>query len=440
MTINSVICSGFGKNAYICIVMTVSGRQVKLKYHFKTIKNMNNILKVAAMSAMLIFATGMSLNAQENGNRDDNGKIVRGPYETNRLGDNIWIGVAGGINVFENSFTDIGGVTPALDINIGKWFTPSVGARIGYQGLTASTWSNAQYPYYKEMGNDGKYKNVFNTAYIHGDVLWNISNAFSGYKETRVWNFVPFLSAGLARSWANGTSNNELAVGAGLLNIIRVSNRVDLTLELRQLVVKQGFDSTPEGGVAGMSSATFGVAVKLGKTGFTRSHTAEYANRISALEAANAALAGEKSNMAKDNENLKAENAALKKEVEALRNKPAEVIEVMPATTPGAVFFEIGKAELSAKELFQLDFYMKNIIANGKDKIFLLTGYADKQTGTAARNQQLSQMRVDYVYNLLIEKYGVPADRLIVKAAGSTEDRWGDPALNRCVVLEIAEK
>ena len=182
-------------------------------------------VSAVAIAMCIGMAASLTVSAQENNNRDENGKIVRGPYETNRLGDNIWIGVAGGINVFENSFSDIGGVNPALDINVGKWFTPSVGARIGYQGLTASTWSDEQYPYFKKMGDDGRYKNAFNTAYIHGDVLWNISNAFSGYKETRRWNFVPFLSAGLARSFKNGTANNEFAIGAGLLNNIRISNK-----------------------------------------------------------------------------------------------------------------------------------------------------------------------------------------------------------------------
>ena len=79
---------------------------------------------------------------------------------------------------------------------------------------------------------------------------------------------------------------------------------------------------------------------------------------------------------------------------------------------------------------------MQNVIAQDADKVFTLTGYADKQTGSAKRNQQLSQMRVEYVYNLLMTKYNVTADRLVIKAAGSEVDRWGNPLLNRCVVLE----
>ena len=389
---------------------------------------------VLSLLMTMVASTGAS--AQENNNRDENNKVVRGPYETNRLFDNVWIGVAGGINVFENSFSDIGGVNPALDINIGKWVTPSVGLRIGYQGLSASSWASQQYPYFKKMGDDGRYRNAFNHAYIHGDVLWNISNAFSGYKETRTWNFVPFLSAGLARSFKNGTANNEFAIGAGLLNNIRVSNRVDLTLEVRQLVVRQGYDSSLEGGVAGMTSATFGVSVKLGKTGFKRSHTAEYERNINDLKALNASLASEKEDVENDKDELAAENAALKDAVKELQAKPAVVEKVMLDVTPGAVFFEIGQAELSPQELFHLDFYLQNVIAQDEDKVFTLTGYADKQTGSRKRNQQLSQMRVEYVYNLLQTKYNVPAERLVIKAAGSEVDRWGNPLLNRCVVIE----
>ena len=51
-----------------------------------------------ALIAVTLTASPV-LNAQENGNRDMDGKIVRGPYETNRFSDNWFIGAAGGINI-----------------------------------------------------------------------------------------------------------------------------------------------------------------------------------------------------------------------------------------------------------------------------------------------------------------------------------------------------
>lgn len=74
--------------------------------------------------------------AQENGNRDANNKIVRGPYETNRFFDNIWIGVGGGVNIYHGENDSYGKfgkrLAPAIDVNVGKWITPSVGLRLGY--------------------------------------------------------------------------------------------------------------------------------------------------------------------------------------------------------------------------------------------------------------------------------------------------------------------
>lgn len=47
---------------------------------------------------MALASTGVV--AQENGNRDEQNRIVRGPYETNRFFDNIFIGVGGGVNIY----------------------------------------------------------------------------------------------------------------------------------------------------------------------------------------------------------------------------------------------------------------------------------------------------------------------------------------------------
>ncbi|MBR2127487.1 MAG: hypothetical protein IJ940_01295, partial [Bacteroidales bacterium] len=153
-------------------------------------KRLNIFTGALALAAIMMIAP-VCVHAQEDGNRDEFGNIVRGPYETNRFGDNWFIGAAGGINVFiEDGYG--AKVAPSLDINLGKWFTPSIGMRIGYQGLNSRI-------------TDGDLLQKFGYMYIHGDFLWNISNALSGYKETRFWNLVPYLHAGFYRS--NGMEN-----------------------------------------------------------------------------------------------------------------------------------------------------------------------------------------------------------------------------------------
>ena len=180
---------------------------------------MRFILQKKLLIAVLALAS-TGVVAQENGNRDEQNRIVRGPYETNRFFDNIFIGVGGGVNIYHGENDSYGKfgkrLTPALDLNVGKWFTPLVGVRIGYSGISAKGWTVGQTGYAKSLVSDNIYDEKFGISYLHGDFMWNFSNAVSGYKEARVWNFVPFIGAGWVRSYDNGIYDNEYGVSIGL--------------------------------------------------------------------------------------------------------------------------------------------------------------------------------------------------------------------------------
>lgn len=396
-----------------------------------------------AVAAAMLLATS-TVNAQENSNRDENNKIVRGPYETNSFGSNWFIGVGGGIN----SFFDGGykaRVDPAIDFYFGKWFTPCVGGRIGYEGFTFSEWApnpSILGPTLDPAKNMYKRKEGF--AYVHADVLWNVSHAIGGYKEKRFWNFIPYIHGGVFAAYgAKGISygNNEFAAGLGLLNNMRISNRVNLTLDVRGTVVK-GTVHEAHGGLTGMLSATFGVAINLGKTNWKRATEvpagfAPYSiASIDDLSQKAETLKEEKAALEQKNEALAVSNGELKNEVDSLKSENEVLKNKSVCVTPGAVFFNIGQIELDARELFHLDFYVKTCIEQDADKVFVLTGYADKQTGSKKRNQYLSEKRVEYVYNLLMNTYNIPAERLVVKAVGSETSRFNSPVLDRAVVLE----
>lgn len=381
-------------------------------------------LSLAAVGAM----------AQENGNRDADNKIVRGPYETNRFFDNIWIGVGGGVNIYHGENDSYGSfgkrLAPALDINVGKWITPSVGLRLGYSGINANGWTLGQTAYAKDLVSGNIYDEKFGVSYLHGDVMYNFSNAISGYKETRTWNFIPFIGAGWARSYGNGHHDNEFAVSVGLLNNIRLSNLLDLTLEARHMFVNERFDGVVRGSKGeGMTSVTVGLTFKLNRRGFKRVKAvpavdySSYLNRIKALEGDNADLAGKNKNLAEENE--------------MLRNRKPETVTVPSVSaSPVVLFFPIGKATLDKKELTNLEFYVKHAIEADKNKTFTLIGSADKATGSKELNQRLSEQRMQYVYDLLVNKYGVSKDRLIKKAEGDTNNRFAEPELNRAVIVE----
>ena len=369
----------------------------------KTVKFFLGAMALAVVS----MVAAPVVNAQEN--KDAEGNTVRHPYLTNGLWDNWFVGAGAGMNFFYDNSEWQSGF--ALDVNVGKWVTPSVGFRAGFNGLKGGFGGN-------------------NFGYFHGDAMWNISNAIGGYKESRFWDFVPYAHAGLMVD--NG---KELAVGAGLLNVLRLSKRLDLTLDVRGTVFRNQ-------GPAGYITTTLGLAVNLGRTDWTRAseyHNPADQDKISAAEAAaaaltaaNAALAADKAKLQKENDALEAENAKL---ADALK-KAAENASGLKNVGPASFFFEIGKTELSAKELKHLDFYLANVLPNVKDgKATVVTGTADSNTGYAKRNEYLSKKRAEYMINLLKEK-GIATENIVVKNA-VVKAANGQAAFDRAVVVSF---
>ena len=400
----------------------------------------------ALAAASLLFS--MNANAQENNNRDENGKVVRGAYETNKAFDNTFIGIAAGINsiipVTANT-NHWGKIGLAADLNFGKWWTPAIGMRLGLQGI----WNTAKFDMTVAGANER-----FGFYYIHGDVLWNISNSIGGYKETRFWNFVPYATAGVldasttVNPFKKGTVNNlEFAAGAGLLNVLRLSERINLTLDLKALVgrAKAYYNAEPGKRVIFFPSATMGLAFNLGKTNFDRHSTVTpvvipvpfTTEQYNALKDKVAALE-------KENSDLKNKVAALEKEVAPLRslvngqtylyeNGTFTAVDVK-AGAPVSIYFDLGSAKISAREKAHLEYFTNNI-ATADTKVEV-NGYADKATGSAKVNQALSEKRAKAVVELL-KKAGMPESNIECKANGGV-DIFNQPAYkNRVVTIEV---
>ena len=412
-------------------------------------KRLNLFLGAAALIAVSLTASP-AVMAQENGNRDENGKVVRGPYETNRFGDNWFIGAGGGINIFWNEGLDSDNmkIAPSIDFNFGKWFTPAIGMRVGYQGINSQVWSET--PTILGMTRDADkqmYLEKFGYMYVHGDFLWNMSDALGGYKQTRFWNLVPYLHAGYFRTYGLDNvnfSDNEIAAGAGLLHNLRLVERLDLIIDMRATVVNGR--ARGASGVAVLPTVTMGLAVDLGWPAFVRTSTvlgefeAVTVDQIAALEAAALALEIANESLQSENAQLNAANGKLNKEVKNLKSKvnnPSfSATEFFDEMGPAVVYFNIGKTVLDAKEMKHMDFIAKNILTkvDQDTKIHItVAGTADSTTGTLKRNQYLSKARGEYVMNLLTQKYGISKDRIVLHP--EVISKPSDPSLSRTVTI-----
>jgi len=338
----------------------------------------------------------------------------RGPFRTSdRAFDNTFIGIAGGAN-FSYGDYDKGKASPALDIYFGKWWTPQVGARIGYSGV--------QLKGYFQNGTDESWKMNF----IHTDLMWNICNAFQGYRSDRVWNVIPFIGFG-----ALGYNCNWVVAGStGLYNTFTVAKHVDITLEGRYTMAKNQYDGdlTYNHNLDGFFSVTAGIAFKLGKVGFEKHVAADYSAYENSIAQCKDALADANAKMAASDDEikaLKARLAAAKEEEARLRGQKNVSCSVME------LFFKKNSAELDAKELSLLDTYMNTV---GKDLTFVVTGTADNATGSKSYNQKLSDKRAAYVAKLLEEKYGVKS--IVSEGAGEVETHQ-NPAMNRTATIVL---
>ena len=405
-------------------------------------KRLYLILGAAALVAVSL-AVSPAANAQEN--RDENGKIVRGPYETNRFGDNWFIGAGGGVNLLGNEDYDNVKIGPSIDANFGKWFTPAVGMRVGYQGFSTQIWSDTPSILGASMDPDkGMYLQKMGYMYIHGDFLWNMSNAFGGYKEHRFWDFVPYIHSGFFRSYGLDDvdfADNELAMGAGLLHNLRLARRLDLIIDMRATVVNGRIHGAD--GVAVLPTVTAGLAVDLGWPEFTRTATivgaveAACLEKTAILETAVAALEVANSALAADADKLAKNNAKLTKQVKALENRPTFDVEAFfENMTPAYVYFDIGKTKLDNRQMQQLDFIAQNLLTTvDQDTNILITvlGSADGNTGTQKWNQHLSEARAKYIFDILTTKYGISPERLTMKA--EVVKKATVPELSRAVIF-----
>lgn len=354
---------------------------------------------------------------------------------TNPFWDNWFISLGGGASVLFGHDDNAGKfgdrISPTLNVAVGKWFTPGLGLRLQYSGLQAKGFSYDKGGDYV-VGNitdGGYYKQKFDYMNLHGDVLFNLNALFGGYNSQRVYEIIPYLGAGFTHSYSS-PQREAFAVNAGIINRFRISNAVDINLELSVMGTENKFDGEVAGkhDFDGIVSATLGLTYKFPKRGFDR----PYPQIISELELRN---------MRQMMNEMSAANLSLQQQLANAQQPVAEVAEQVVVTeadiAPRTVFFEIGSAVISPREALNLKF-LADKMQEYPNMTYTVYGYADSATGTPAFNQELSQKRAQAVVNVLEKQYGISANRLKVDAGGGV-DKFGKPIyLNRVVLVESA--
>ena len=272
-----------------------------------------------------------------------------------------------------------------------KWFTPIVGARLQLDGGQFQNYSFDTSLY----GTD-----LYQTPYIfvHADAMINLSNWIGGYREDRVYYAIPYGGFGYtAMSWTDssvGGYNGEFAVTGGLLSKFRVCRQLDIQLDLRTwLFPEKGLPSQVSGGgrYALAFAATVGVAYRFNHRGWSRAYSEVevdgYLREIERLHESTT-LADHRL-MAANNtiDRLEAANITLQHDLDVCSKRPMQSV----VAVDEILFFAIGEADIDIYAQATLDSYIAAVKdTNAK---MTLTGYADRETGSAQRIEELSKLR-----------------------------------------------
>lgn len=307
-----------------------------------------------------------------------------------------------------------------LSVAIGKWFTPGLGLRTKVNGFWGRTVS----------GDDAK-ANASKYWQANEQVLFNLSNMICGYNPDRVWNFIPYIGGGIGRNM----SYNSYAMGlqAGLLNEFRLSRKVALNLDLSWGMHEPDFDGNTVANASSRSPKSkdrdlnleIGLTYNLGKATWNKVPDVDAINALhqSQLDALNAQLAD--ANAENDRLNDLIKNHKCPEATAAVTVKEV-------ASIPVSVFFNINKSKIASRKDLQ---NVKAMTEANKDAKFVVTGYADSRTGSAAYNQALSQKRAETVANELV-KMGVSRDNIEIVAKGGVADLT-PISYNRRATIEI---
>ena len=159
-----------------------------------------------------------------------------------------------------------------------------------------------------------------------------------------------------------------------------------------------------------------------------------YAEAIARTESLNAELAAQVASMdslmeaSSQTEALRQENAALKAQVAEFATNLDEQKKknaLSGGTIPVAIFFEVGKTSIGAKEVVNLTFFVENSLKLNPDKSFTVYGIQN----------DLAPQRVEYICNLLHKRYGISKEK-IINGGMLGKGEFPGINLNRVVIIK----
>ncbi|MBQ5741336.1 MAG: OmpA family protein [Bacteroidaceae bacterium] len=329
--------------------------------------------------------------------------------------------IGGQYTLGEVKFGDL--VSPNAQIAAGYNFTSLWGARIAVNAWQSKGGSKI---------NGTKYDWKYNYVAPMVDATLNLTNLFGGFKANRLVDLTLFAGIGANIGFNNDeawTANGDILaqqfptygedymqylwdgskarfVGrAGIDVDFNVCERVAIGLELSANTLSDKYNSKKAGNSDWYFNGLIGAKVNLGKTTKQKTVPAKVQIVEKIVEKP----------VEKVVEKIVYRDRIVEKKAEPLRRE---------------IFFTIRATQIVKEEMAKVEEIANYLKANPNAKV-VITGHADKGTGNATINKNLSEKRAKIVADTLVKKFGIAESRISYEAKGDNEQPFAENEKNR---------
>lgn len=299
-------------------------------------------------------------------------------------------------------------LSSTIALNVGKYFSPEVGARVQLGGWTSKNNLSGS---------------IYNVKYFNAniDAMFNLTNIFMHYKEDRVFNLLGLLGVGFVHTFPDSNVNvvteyqpylhtlektNSADLRIGVQVDFRLSKAWSLNMEANGNLLRDDFNGQEK--YSANNDVTLnllaGITYHFNKRGFA---TVEVFDPVfvQSLNDQNNALRLQVKEYKDHFEN--------KQLVSELKDNNMEIPAENDTTLISVIVFRIGKANIELDQDANL-YYVANYMKKHPAKMVTIASYTDTEASTADINLKVSEKRAAAVYMMLTDRFEIQGSRLTV--------------------------
>lgn len=344
--------------------------------------------------------------------------------------DNWSMGVQGGATMKMSGEGFFKSARPAFGLTLGKQWTPILGMDIQGMGYVNTTNSST----------------MIDASDVSLIGRMNLMNLFAGYNGMpRPFEVETVTGLGWLHHYMTGSGDtDDLSARIGLNFNFNLGEDAAWTLGIKPAVLFNLTGEYPSKKLAfNRNKANMEILL-----GLTYHFADEDGNRhfalVNAIDPLALAAMNEEINdlreviVAKDVElvGLADELMVVQDQLNEARNKEMETTGQTIKILESVVAFPFNQSDVQTSQMPSLE-HVANYLKDNPDAKITVNGYASPE-GTEEYNLQLSQRRADAVKNILVDKYGIAADRINAIGHG-VGDVFSVPAWNRVGICTIDE-